>query len=166
MSCQERRLQITSLLDGALGAEGPELEAHLRTCPKCASFLRELREVDDLVRKEALDLEPPPGLWRAIEARIAPQPVPWRERLAAGFVELFQLPELRHALAGLLLLALSSTSLLYVKQDLDEGLLEQARNYELEVEGNPFLPNLPSSNPFLDTAGDSGNPFEIAGSRR
>jgi len=47
-----------------------EIASHLETCPACAAEWRRLQASWRLLERTAVP-EPPPGMWRAVEARIA-----------------------------------------------------------------------------------------------
>ncbi len=170
MNCQQRRLQITALLDGALEpSQEAGLESHLEKCPGCHRFLDEQSELDLLLDAAGLELEPPPRIWNQIEAKVAVVPGPglW-ERALGSLWDLIQVPVLRHALAGLLLMTLFSLSLLNLPRAEDRVLLSRLDSYRVEVpRSNPFLPqDRVAWNPFFQGTESAGNPFDNARSPR
>ncbi len=170
MNCHERRLQLTALLDGALEpSQEAALEQHLAECPGCRRFLDEQGELDLLLSAASFELEPPSRIWKQIESRVAAAPTAgfW-EQAVGSFWDLFHIPVLRHALAGLLLMTIFSLSLLNLPRTVDRVLLSELDSYRAEVpSNNPFLPqDRVTWNPFFQATESVGNPFDIPRSPR
>ncbi len=170
MNCQERRLQITARLDGALERDQEAgLEGHLQECAGCRRFLDEQGALDLLLGSASFELEPPSRIWEQIESRVAAVPTAgfW-EQAVGSLWDLFQIPVLRHALAGLLLMTIFSLSLLNLPRTEDRVLLSQLDSYRAEVpSNNPFLPQDRGAwNPFFQATESAGNPFDNARSPR
>lgn len=101
MNCERVRQRVVE------GREGLFVRWHLRRCPACASFARRLHEADRLLQ-ETIPWQAPPELAERLQALIPPA----AHRLQAQATRSSQFAPrlhetlLRHALYGLLLLAL------------------------------------------------------------
>jgi len=78
MNCAKiRELLITDYIDGELGKERRAAVAgHLRSCPGCAQFERELKEQAVLPFKSAERKSPPDYVWGRIRTAIINEPRP------------------------------------------------------------------------------------------
>jgi anti-sigma factor RsiW len=158
MNCDGVKVQVSALLDASLDVEQVKaMEQHLESCPSCARFYQEELELADwLTEAGDFQLDPPPEIWQRINSQISAQPCT------------FQLPslwprfEFRYAVAGLVILALVSLTLLTLSTapQGNELLLAELESYELEVEGNPFLSQMRLTDPFFEANGPEGNPFD------
>ena len=80
MRCATSEERFEGLLEGTLApAQRVEVEAHVQTCPHCASVLEELRVVDALLLTPR-KLEPPPNFTFKAMAEIRTLPSPARSR--------------------------------------------------------------------------------------
>ena len=71
MTCEEfEELSGAYVLDAVTPAERQAVQAHLATCPKCTSLLRELREVVSLLSHTVPQVSPSPELKERILAAI------------------------------------------------------------------------------------------------
>jgi anti-sigma factor RsiW len=87
MTCDEAEILLHALVDGELDAgHVREVEAHVATCPRCASELAAIREMHAAVANADLKFKAPPQLRRRIEAAL-PQPrtAPTRRSVLRGF---------------------------------------------------------------------------------
>lgn len=70
MKCDETQAQLSALIDAELDdAVAARVRDHLCDCVECARVERELRRLADAAA-ELPSLDPPPALWRSIEARL------------------------------------------------------------------------------------------------
>ena len=157
MECEGVKIQVSALLDASLDVEQVKvMEQHLESCPSCARFYQEELEVADwLTEAGDFQLDPPPEIWQRIDTQISAKPCKF------GFL-LFPRFEFRYALAGLVILALVSLTLLTLSTSPQENeqLLAELESYQLEVEGNPFLSQMRLTDPFFEVNGPEGNPFD------
>lgn len=172
MNCEGWRLQIVATLDRSGDPKlASQLESHLENCPSCMAFYQEQSELTALFSSPRLELTPPEHLWYRIEDRLpktVPAAGPDNSRLARLF-GFWQLPALRYATAGLLLLLAASASLLDLgnRARTDQVLLARLDAYQVRVEGNPFLAQpvkANADNPFFSIETSVGNPFQAKGS--
>jgi anti-sigma factor RsiW len=71
MDCTHCAEDLTAFLDGELSiADSEQVRSHLQSCASCAENLRSLREVDAFVALHSRELEPRPGSWDLVRARI------------------------------------------------------------------------------------------------
>jgi anti-sigma factor RsiW len=76
MTCDEATLLLHALADGELDAShAREVEAHTKTCARCAALLRDTRAMSRALASPALRLQAPPSLRRRIDAALPPRPV-------------------------------------------------------------------------------------------
>lgn len=72
MDCTKTYLRLSDYLDGRLSSdEASDVAAHLACCDECRGVVEDLQAVEDELRSEMAEVEPPPGLWQGIQARIA-----------------------------------------------------------------------------------------------
>ncbi len=160
MTCQERRLQISEYLDGAMRpSQVGALLLHTETCGSCREFFLEQKKIADYLQAADWQLQPPAQLWDRIESRIspaaaaAPRPSVWTAWLAP--------PQWGYALAASLALAILSVSLFLGSQPLNRQLLAELNAYQVDVPDNPFLAQPREVNPFFEPLDEfEGNPFD------
>ena len=157
MECEGVKIQVSALLDASLDVEQVKvMEQHLESCPSCARFYQEELEVAHwLTEAGDFQLDPPPEIWQRIDTQISAKSSKF------GFL-LFPRFDFRYALAGLVILALVSLTLLTLSTSPQENeqLLAELESYQLEVEGNPFLSQMRLTDPFFEVNGQDGNPFD------
>ena len=157
MECEGVKTQVSALLDASLDVEQVKaMEQHLESCPSCARFYQEELEVAHwLTEAGDFQLDPPPEIWQRIDTQISAKSSKF------GFL-LFPRFDFRYALAGLVILALVSLTLLTLSTSPQENeqLLAELESYQLEVEGNPFLSQMRLTDPFFEVNGQDGNPFD------
>jgi anti-sigma factor RsiW len=72
VDCTRVQLKLSDFVDGRVDRdEVVAMEAHLACCDECRAAWTELREIDDLLRSEMAEVEPPADLWKGLEARLA-----------------------------------------------------------------------------------------------
>ena len=87
MTCSEARDRIDRAAAGQLAAGDLEaIEAHASTCAECRNDLAAARALAAPLAALPRELEPPPGTWSGIEARIRPRRRPILPALAAALV--------------------------------------------------------------------------------
>lgn len=148
MNCQEIRPQITAYIDNSLESQlVSEVRRHLDSCAACAEFHREQLQLADWFSSGSIELEPPAQIWAGIEGRLAPA-----SAFHWNFLEFFQFPSFRYALAGVAALLFLSAALLLNSGEAVSfnSALAQIESYNLNVEGNPFWPEVRSQNPFFE----------------
>jgi anti-sigma factor RsiW len=86
MTCDEAEILLHALLDGELDAgHARKVEAHVASCPRCATEFRALHEMQAAIADADLSFKAPPALRRRIEAAL-PQPrLTSRRSLLQGF---------------------------------------------------------------------------------
>jgi anti-sigma factor RsiW len=87
MTCEEAEVLLHALVDGELDAgHAREVENHVAGCPRCATALRDYREMSKAIAEAGVRYTAPPLLRRRIEAAL-PQPVaaPSRRAVLRGF---------------------------------------------------------------------------------
>ncbi|MDA2936981.1 zf-HC2 domain-containing protein [Acidobacteria bacterium AH-259-A15] len=163
MECKQLRIQISAFLDNNVEVgQVEEVQRHLASCSSCAQFYEEQLELARWLKAaENFQLEPPREIWRSIESRIDAK----REgrTLEVGrLLELFGAVDFRFAVASLVVLILCSLTLLNISTmpQGNQRILAELESYRLEVNGNPFLPQMRPENPFFrfDRKADQ-NPF-------
>jgi len=76
MDCRECAENLTAFLDGELNASDSEqVRRHVNSCASCAEELRTLRETVSFVESHRRELEPRPGSWNLVRARISSEGV-------------------------------------------------------------------------------------------
>lgn len=95
MTCAQVLSRISAYHDGELIAcEREPIDAHVRSCPKCAAHLADLDRIGGMLRSCGPD-EAPDGLWERIEVSARFRAPAWRRArgwstraaaVAAGFV--------------------------------------------------------------------------------
>lgn len=168
MNCRQWHLDIIEQLDAALSKErSDQVEAHVRSCPRCATFRAEQRSLQaHLEAERRIQLEPRQELWARIETRLpesqphVAQPVSWSP------FDLFRQPQFSYGLAALVLLALTAIVGIQTGEP-DREFLAQLDAFDLEVTDNPFLATMEDQNPFFNLEGlEPENPFENGGTRQ
>ncbi|MDA2923367.1 zf-HC2 domain-containing protein [Acidobacteria bacterium AH-259-L09] len=165
--CNEVRIQISALLDGNVEVEEVEqVQRHLASCSSCTEFYQEQLELARWLKAADFQLEPPAQIWRSIESRIGAKPE-GRTFEVGRLLELFGAVDFRYAVVSLVVLILCSLALLNVSTmpQGNQRILAELESYRLEVNGNPFLPQIRPENPFFrfDRKTDE-NPFHAFGS--
>src|SRR4051794_5775747 len=116
MKCQESNL-LHAFMDGELDAgHAHEAEAHLATCPVCASELRDYGEIQSMLSNPEMRYRAPLELRKRIEAslpRPLMTPAPKRPGLLTGF-----------ALGSILSAALAASLALFVVLDEQNHLVD------------------------------------------
>jgi len=80
MTCEAFDAALSDYLEGTLdGSLRSAVEGHLRECVRCASLVRDLRNIESEASKLP-DLVPSRDLWQGIEARIAAPVIPLAAR--------------------------------------------------------------------------------------
>ena len=73
MTCDDCDTLLDALLDGDLAAEDrAAVGAHLAGCAACSASLREYERIREIARRAPREVEPPPGTWDTIAARLRP----------------------------------------------------------------------------------------------
>lgn len=81
MTCAEFQRKLSAYLDGELSRWTRwKIDNHMRHCPDCASMLRELDEVDMVMRGAAAAEPAPAYLTHAVMQRLPAMPPAWRPR--------------------------------------------------------------------------------------
>lgn len=175
MECSRARVQISGMMDGALGPlEVREVKGHLESCGHCRSLYREQLAVSEWVERAVVELEPPAAIWERVEREIRAG-AGEREGVGGSFV---RRPLIERALhlapfsgargwgyvgaAVVLLLVLSVAVLNRAGMSRDEQmLLAELEAFSIDVSENPFWRETSRANPFLslEETGDE-NPFD------
>lgn len=73
MTCDDCDALLDALLDGDLAPEDrAAVGAHLAGCAACSASLREFERIREVARRAPREVEPPPGTWETIAARLRP----------------------------------------------------------------------------------------------
>ncbi len=65
--CEKIQQLLSDFRTGAVNAdESKKIEAHIANCPECASELKALDDVLDLLKSNVAEYEPPVGLWNGV----------------------------------------------------------------------------------------------------
>jgi anti-sigma factor RsiW len=89
MTCEESNVLLHALMDGELDAgHAHEVEAHVASCPRCATQLRDYRGMRQALSAPALRYQAPASLRARIECALPPRraaAAPSRRSLLKGF---------------------------------------------------------------------------------
>ena len=139
MTCEQASVLLHALIDGELDAgQAPKVEAHVAGCPRCASALRDYRDMRRAMSQADLGFAAPASLRQRIEAAIpAPAvraPAPTRRWLIQGFA------------LGTALSAAAAAGIVFVvmRGDHDQRILEDAVSAHLRSLQGARLTDVPS----------------------
>ena len=59
LSCEDARMALSARLDGELGVDGVQLDAHLEACGDCAAWQRHVAQLASFFDRLVLELPPP-----------------------------------------------------------------------------------------------------------
>jgi len=170
MNCSERQIDISTWLDGSLDPQREEcLKNHLEECPVCLDFYREQQHLNRLLTENFPDQAPPEYVWHRISASIAAETAPARRSRWNDFRSYFESAQLAYGFAALLLFGLASLFALKVYDGFSAHpeYLAELDSFTIEKQGNPFLNEVVSDNPFwikmaaaYEVPNKMKNPFE------
>src|SRR5262245_32446094 len=114
MKCIEMQSRISDWVDGA-PAEG-EIESHVRVCPACAAFHRDVLALKQTSGALGL-VEPPSRLWANLQAQLVSEGLIKAQDRQQTFwqrlVSAVSMPSLKPAFGGAILALLISTTVVY-----------------------------------------------------
>jgi anti-sigma factor RsiW len=167
MDCKQCRENLTAYLDEELSPEGAaEARSHLEICSSCADELHSLQKAADFIESHSGALDPRPGSWNRVQARIskADSLSPFR---------FLTMNRWRFALTTVVLMSTFALGYFWhqqsQKRSLDEYVAqyvkarEAGQSFQLPIGkawSNPKAENLNADNPFIEVkATFDANPF-------
>jgi anti-sigma factor RsiW len=110
MTCDEAEILLHALLDGELDAgHAHEVEAHLKSCPRCAAQLDAYRDLQQAMSATQLRFTAPTSLRRGIEAALPARRLPAHAASRRGVLKGFAMGTLSTAMAASLVIAVIGT---------------------------------------------------------
>lgn len=124
--CPDREPLIHALIDGELDAANTlAVEAHMAACPGCAALYADLAALRSRLATPGLSPASPPGLGRAIEARIAAEVRERRPARAIGLRKIWARLDAGWASAGAMAAVAASLLVVQIQSSGAPGLGEQ-----------------------------------------
>ena len=168
MNCSEWQINISAYLDGAIEEEKQaRLLNHLQECSLCHDLYEEHQQVNQMLIEASIEISPPGRIWERIAARIEKQTVVEERSWWADFCSHFEIPQLAYGFAALLLFGLASLFALQMYEDFSTHpeYLAELDSFTVDIQGNPFLEDMKTENPFWDNMVsrdllNETNPFE------
>jgi hypothetical protein len=154
MDCKECTDQLTAFLDAELSArEAEQIKSHLSTCRSCSDEWISLRDSKEFIESHVHDLEPRPGAWNLVRARII------AESTVPSPSHFFALNRWRTAMATLALIAAFGLGYFQYQQNQRRTLDKYISQYIQEREARKQAAKAVLANTQPDTEFDEANRY-------